>query len=612
MSGLEVVGVVLGTLPLAIKALQAYKDVFSSVKNGKRDLVCLVRILETEQLLLQNTCESLLIGIAPPLMIDTMIDDPFGPGWKKFDDELRLRLWRSYAKFEEHVAEMGLAVSELKGKLNIGEGGLVGIIRTGAPKLCTNLAVSQPKLTDRLSIVRELRQGTVFTLKRKDYESILSRIKDGNSLLQDLVRQNCELEPSRRHRSQVRLIRLVRRLSQSIFSALLSATTCKCVRSHDVGLELIPRNTILIPGDVDDQAAKNLNFNIIWGSHGDSIKVGTEPTDRKPAKTYLDTRWESLRIQLAEFEKEKQASSSPLTQVASPTPTTKVSKRVQWSPPISFRFTKQATISTTQTLVEVAKSLTVVPTTGAYIPSQVSNLCRLLHRGKSSAVDCYGYISDVKRKFGLYPQVQHPDPCTTFSLRELLEGKSPLSAPFGYQEKLKVALALSVSVMHLHNTPWLARTVSLDDVVFLQDHGTPLSQPYSLYQPFVTKNLTEEPATQTKQLSRPPLHTLRPINLTILSLSALLIQVIIGRVVDGLEMTGNLDISAILSKTEAAGHFASHTRQDGGPNYEAAVKWCLKSVLEVAGFEDDNFCQDFYGGVVALLEKDAKLLGLID
>jgi hypothetical protein len=131
MSGLEVVGVVLGTLPLAIKALQAYRDVFSSVKNGKRDLVCLVRILETEQLLLQNTCESLLIGIAPPLMIDTMIDDPFGPEWKKFDDELRLRLWRSYAKFEEHVAEMCFAVSELKGKLNIGEDGQVGIILTG-------------------------------------------------------------------------------------------------------------------------------------------------------------------------------------------------------------------------------------------------------------------------------------------------------------------------------------------------------------------------------------------------------------------------------------------------------------------------------------------------
>lgn len=323
-------------------------------------------------------------------------------------------------------------------------------------------------------------------MKRKDYESILSRIKDGNSVLQDLVHQNCELEPSRRHRSQLRVIRLVRRLSQSIFNALLSATTCKCVIPHDVGLKLIPRNKILIPGDVDDQAAKSLNFHVIWGTHEDPIKVDPEPASQKLVKSYLDAHWKSLRVQLADFEKENQVPSA-FAQVASPTPTTEVTRRVKWAPTISFR-SKQATISTTQTMVEVTKSLTVVPTVAAHLPSQVSNLCRILHGGTSSAADCYGYVVDVKQKFGLYPQAQDSDHCTTFTLRELLEGKSPSTARFGYQEKLKVALALSESVMHLHNTPWLASTVSLDDVVFLQDPGA--SQAYTPYQPFVTKNLT--------------------------------------------------------------------------------------------------------------------------
>lgn len=126
MSGLEVVGVVLGTLPLAIQALEAYRDVFASVRNAKRDLASLVRILETEQLVLQNTCENLLVGIAPPLMIDTMINNPFGPEWKRFDNQIRLRLWKSSGKFAEQVTEMSLAVSELKGKLNIGQDGQVG------------------------------------------------------------------------------------------------------------------------------------------------------------------------------------------------------------------------------------------------------------------------------------------------------------------------------------------------------------------------------------------------------------------------------------------------------------------------------------------------------
>jgi hypothetical protein len=90
----------------------------------------------------------------------------------------------------------------------------------------------------------------------------------------------------------------VRRLTQSIFNALPIAMNCKCVRPHNVGLELVPRNAILIPGDFDDQVAKNLNLHAIWGSDGDSMNQQT----KRNAKTDLDSRGESLRIQLANFE----------------------------------------------------------------------------------------------------------------------------------------------------------------------------------------------------------------------------------------------------------------------------------------------------------------------
>lgn len=478
-------------------------------------------------------------------------------------------------------------------------------------KPLTDLVASQSKLTDRPSILRELKQGAAFTLKKKDYESLLSRIKDGNSVLQDLTRQNYVLEPSRRHRSQLRVIRLMRRLTQSIFNALLNSTTCKCVRPHHVGLELTSRNMVLIPDDDDDQAAKRLDFNVIWGNHGDSIKVGTGSSSQNAAKTYPRTCWESFRIQLADMAQEKQASSPVIAQGVGPDATAKVARRVKWSHSVSFRSRKQVTISGTQTSVVEARSPTVVPILGDHVFSEVSNLCRIFPGCKGSAVDCYGYINDVERRFWLYPRLQRAGPCTTYTLRELLEDKGPLNGAFGYQEKLNVALALSVSVMHLHNTRWLAGKISLDDVIFLLDDEAPLSQGYSPYQPFMTRNLMGESTNRTEHPG-PPRRILRPINLTILSLAALLIQVIIGSVVNALELAGNLDISTILSKTEAAGQLASHTRELGGPNYENAVKWCLKSVLEVAGFEDDNFCQEFYGGVVALLETDAKLLRLID
>lgn len=125
MSGLEVVGVVLGALPVAVKALKAYMSVLSSMKHAQRNLKALVRDLETEQLRLQTTCELLLDGIAPPSAIDKLIQTPFGPEWKPYNDRLRLRLWTTSGKFEGQVAELQSATDELKAKLCLGPDGSV-------------------------------------------------------------------------------------------------------------------------------------------------------------------------------------------------------------------------------------------------------------------------------------------------------------------------------------------------------------------------------------------------------------------------------------------------------------------------------------------------------
>jgi exonuclease VII small subunit len=117
MSGFEVAGVVLGVLPLAIKAAKAYMDILSSMKDAKRNLKALVHDLETEQIRLETTCEVLLDGIVPHLLIDRLVRAPLGPEWALYSDQLRLRLWRTSTKFEEQVSEMLAAVKELQAKL---------------------------------------------------------------------------------------------------------------------------------------------------------------------------------------------------------------------------------------------------------------------------------------------------------------------------------------------------------------------------------------------------------------------------------------------------------------------------------------------------------------
>ena len=127
MSGFEVVGIVLGALPIAVKAAQGYMAILSSVKDAHRNLKALIRDLETENIRLQTTCELLLDGIAPPSVVDKLIQTPFGPDWKPYNDQLRLRLWTTAGKFEEQVVEMRNAADELRAKLCLEPDGSVGL-----------------------------------------------------------------------------------------------------------------------------------------------------------------------------------------------------------------------------------------------------------------------------------------------------------------------------------------------------------------------------------------------------------------------------------------------------------------------------------------------------
>ncbi|KAH8787888.1 hypothetical protein F5883DRAFT_400437 [Diaporthe sp. PMI_573] len=503
MSGIEIAGLVLGALPLAIQALEIYRSTLSSMRTRSvtRDLEFMIRDLGTEQQILQNTCETLLQGIVPDSLIDAMIDNPFGPDWKTFDDQLRLRLWRSCGQFQLKVTEMQVAVQELQEKLSIQADG-------------------KTKLLDRRSILAELKRNTAFTLKKKDYDGILSRIKDGNSILLRLVQQNNNLEPSRRFRSHAEVARLIRRLSSGIFNAMQSALTCRCTPKHNIGLELVPRNA----------------------------------THKKGART--------VKFDLG-----------------------KGSPRAM------------------ETMVQVSAGITGLTATPAYDPQPVTDLC-LFAAQKQPYTDCCGFITDVQDRFKIYEQLYGQE-SRVVTLRHVLEDRDQTLPPFGYPEKLRLALALSASVLDLYSTPWLASIVTLDDIVFLRGDASQAPM-YSPYRPFVAKAVLESPGSRP-QAFRTGAAT-RPMDLTLLSLGTLLIQIIVGRPIDAIDMVGDdMSIDSVLGRQAAASQLTGQVMQSGGMSYDAAVRWCLDSILGVASLEDDGFCQSFHEAVVSRLETDVKL-----
>ncbi|KAH7121853.1 hypothetical protein B0J13DRAFT_628981 [Dactylonectria estremocensis] len=592
MSGLEVIGLVVGILPLAVQAVKGYRTTLSGVANVDRDLNALIRDLETEHVRLRTTCEVLFDGVAPLSIIDKLIETPFGPDWKPYKEKLRLRLWTESGQFEEQVAEMQKAAEDLKAKLAIDEDG-------------------KTKLTDRIAIIRELKRRTSFTLKKKDYDEVLTRIKTANSVLHELTGKTCGLEPNRRRRSQARLNNLIRTLARSIFNALYRATTCHCANLHTVCLELVPRNVVIVPSDQDDQVAKDFNFHVVMGPKEQSSGEGdTEATSsvaklQKAASNY----WKSLLIRLAESGSVPAPAPTPSSTVQVTSVAQGVSRTSKWLTSLSFRPARETSTSPTQTLVEVSQSFIMPPSQpSASEPPALSNLCQAVFKGhKEPVVDYYGYITDIERKFGLYSGQDESEICKTVTLRQVLNGKEPDLPRFDYPEKLRVALTVCASILHLHSTPWLGRTLTLDDVVFLREDGPSPPNAGSLYRPYLIKILRESESSASASQGCKALNTPRPLNLTMLSLGAMLIQVIIGRTDHELDITAT-DMPSILSKKQAGNRLGDQILESGGINYADAVKWCLQSLFGTAGLDNDTFCQNFYVEVVARLEEDVALL----
>lgn len=120
---MEAAGLVLGVLPLAIKALRAYREIMSDVKGVPNDLANLIEDLETETLRLRTSCELLLEQIVPFEDIADYLNDPMSPQWQKaaVNNKLRVRLSDAYPKFEEKVRDIRTVGLDLERKLRLRE-----------------------------------------------------------------------------------------------------------------------------------------------------------------------------------------------------------------------------------------------------------------------------------------------------------------------------------------------------------------------------------------------------------------------------------------------------------------------------------------------------------
>ncbi|TRX93665.1 hypothetical protein FHL15_005341 [Xylaria flabelliformis] len=84
ISGFEVVGIILGAIPLLVSALEHYGRGIKTIQivwRWAKVMRSLATALNTEQTILRNTCETWLGGINPKDM-KPLLAEPFGPPWQ--------------------------------------------------------------------------------------------------------------------------------------------------------------------------------------------------------------------------------------------------------------------------------------------------------------------------------------------------------------------------------------------------------------------------------------------------------------------------------------------------------------------------------------------------
>ncbi|KAF5675598.1 hypothetical protein FDENT_9733 [Fusarium denticulatum] len=579
MSGFEIAGIVLGTLPLVVTALEAYSNFLRDWGKAPAELRSLNRQLSTERARLCNVCEQLISDVVSQRDIEPMLQDPFGPLWqaKETNDRIRRRLWDSYNPFEDTVKDVGEALDSLmlRLRIDVSSDGTVQWI-------------------GRKRVTRDFKK-LLYRLNRKDYQEALETISKGITSLEGLTQQSVGLEPRRRKQSRCKVFKVLRDLSASFYRALCSSILC--TDSHDVSLELATR-FIEVGHECDDE-------NIVQDAHfrlAISFQVSKGPT----SKMFWDeVNVKAISVSMA-------APSAPRVIAAK----TKSAKRVSFgidralsrlsvTEPATEKKTnvKTAMAILTQPATDIAfikcpEESLVIPTTSPL------DLCRTLKKAHKERPACYGHLIDKEcshRHFKVYPlgTVINSDGWSIVTLEDVLEGKQGLRPLISLAEKVSLALVIASSVLQLSKTPWLPEALTRENVHFFR-RGNTLSYKH----PFLQRRLPECSSICLDEPTDSRGYSLSS-NPTLFALGMLLLEIILGSSLKRQRLPNEKPIEhdndSLIQDLTVANQMLEQRVALISPAYKAVVERCI-GCTDSKGLEEDDFRQNVYSGVVMELE----------
>ncbi|EKJ76393.1 hypothetical protein FPSE_03392 [Fusarium pseudograminearum CS3096] len=574
MSGFEVAGIVLGSLPLLVTTLETYCKFMREWGKASSELKSLNRQLSTERAKYYNVCTLLISDVVPQQDIESMLLSPFGPLWRvsETNDMIRQRLWDAYSPFEETVVEIQEALEAIMRRLR------VQISQDG-----------QVEWGNKNRMTREFRK-LLYRLHRDDYKDDIATISKGISDLECLTKLSIKLEPSRKKQSRGKLFKILRDLSASIYRALCSSILCN--DPHDVSLELSPRLIEIGCDRGDEKVLTDAQF---------KIAISFEMVEASTTKRF----WDEVSIKTAKSMTTKRS------QPCLPQPQAKWAKTVPSGNKSELPFTNS--MRSKHNVKPAMAPFSRLATTGVAftktcdeeeraLSKRSLNLCTAMRNARHARPVCYGHLIDTEcadRHFQVYAlgTTINSDGWSIVTLSDILEGKGGLNPLVSLAEKARLALAIASSVLQLSKTPWLPEALTRKRVHFFRRDET-LSYRY----PFLLRSFPLRPS----QLPNPtaasgciPLN-----NPTLFALGILLLEIILGQSFEQLrspdEKPIHGDYNGVIRNSIAAHKLLERVALINTA-YQAVIQRCI-DCTETRGLDEGGFRQEVYNDVVLELE----------
>ncbi|KAK4501025.1 hypothetical protein PRZ48_006831 [Zasmidium cellare] len=569
MSGIEVVGLVLGAFPLVISAMEHYEDVkkvsttWWRIKRAhKKDLGrvkdCHLKFkLNLKELLLPLVLD----GVVNKGEYESLLASPGGDGWREehVEDALEERLAECHTRYVEILGELIETMGKLSKECRVEDADFQEALRRKGekPASTTPNQQAQADLMIRANISFEAKR-VKYSFSGAKREDLLKEIEGYNARLQDVLASNDRISALSQHSKTPAPKKMNNRSinfwkhAASIFRILDNLWNCTCRSKAQLWLQ---HRTI---SDVDMKMQLHL-------CHG---KQSMQITDVPP----------TLQIPSSKAFTKESTSSVVIRSSASP---------------VAGKANRSAN-SSTMTIVKQSVHSAALSSSMPPLDLQTQGLCNACStvHGSSQTGLCLGTISEGDHDYAIFPAVEPVTVPHTATLADLLHPQSV--GKLTRVQRYGIALTLASSHMQLHSTPWIKEYWTAEDVCFPTSPGN--SSTKALHgEPYILAHFDSIPANCS------PLKKDRSFS----TLGIVLLELCFGTRLEDHHLWSNPAFSAgkadPMIRQAVACEWLEDVQGEAGEDYATAVNWTLRQAPIV--IKDDKWRADFASNVVQPLQR---------